>query len=177
MKCLSIHVPRVGDDIFGTAAAKNGSTFYPRPPRGGRPSALIRLTRLLIFLSTSPAWGTTEKELQQDKTAQTFYPRPPRGGRLVLQGGLDIIRELSIHVPRVGDDFLPFFRLATVTIFLSTSPAWGTTFRSRGLYAHPLSFYPRPPRGGRPVQQSLPCQPITFYPRPPRGGRRSIAFR
>ena len=34
-------------------------------------------------------------------------------------------------------------------------------------------FYPRPPRGGRPVN---PCHQITpcehFYPRPPRGGRR-----
>ena len=33
------------------------------------------------------------------------------------------------------------------------------------------NFYPRPPRGGRPVRISTTAPPIYFYPRPPRGGR------
>ena len=39
------------------------------------------------------------------------------------------------------------------------------------LAAH-LYFYPRPPRGGRPVRlPCLHCPGYYFYPRPPRGGR------
>ena len=32
-------------------------------------------------------------------------------------------------------------------------------------------FYPRPPRGGRPIQTKKQLTTINFYPRPPRGGR------
>ena len=34
-------------------------------------------------------------------------------------------------------------------------------------------FYPRPPRGGRPVAKVKPVKLKDFYPRPPRGGRRA----
>ena len=34
-------------------------------------------------------------------------------------------------------------------------------------------FYPRPPRGGRPLPQQRKKPPPDFYPRPPRGGRRA----
>ena len=32
-------------------------------------------------------------------------------------------------------------------------------------------FYPRPPRGGRPLTYNEDNVPYNFYPRPPRGGR------
>ena len=32
-------------------------------------------------------------------------------------------------------------------------------------------FYPRPPRGGRLLEEILSRAPDDFYPRPPRGGR------
>ena len=32
-------------------------------------------------------------------------------------------------------------------------------------------FYPRPPRGGRPLSPARPGTRCNFYPRPPRGGR------
>ena len=56
--------------------------FYPRPPRGGR-----RHTR------------TTARPL-----TKYFYPRPPRGGRHVQPFGAALGVNISIHVPRVGDD-------------------------------------------------------------------------
>ena len=35
------------------------------------------------------------------------------------------------------------------------------------------NFYPRPPRGGRPLPEArVLCGLHDFYPRPPRGGRR-----
>ena len=34
------------------------------------------------------------------------------------------------------------------------------------------NFYPRPPRGGRPIMATTQLRSSNFYPRPPRGGRR-----
>ena len=34
-----------------------------------------------------------------------------------------------------------------------------------------VNFYPRPPRGGRPLNRRTIMQQVNFYPRPPRGGR------
>ena len=55
--------------------------FYPRPPRGGRPS----MTRLRdagsIFLSTPSARRATRPPASSASKAKNFYPRPPRGGR------------------------------------------------------------------------------------------------
>ena len=33
------------------------------------------------------------------------------------------------------------------------------------------NFYPRPPRGGRPINHAILKAKFNFYPRPPRGGR------
>ena len=125
-----------------------------------------------VFLSTSPARGTTQPGHKPLFRAAHFYPRPPRGGRLRHGGAArptgqflstspargtttaEQIAEaengISIHVPREGDD----------------------PTRCGGWNA-PWHFYPRPPRGGRPARHRLggPCK--DFYPRPPRGGRRS----
>ena len=44
--------------------------------------------------------------------------------------------------------------------------------RPQGREDHPGNFYPRPPRGGRPIYDASDVNPETdFYPRPPRGGR------
>ncbi len=125
---ISIHVPRVGDDvgIQRRAKALHGD-FYPRPPRGGRRGS-----------AAGPA-----------PAAPHFYPRPPRGGRPDHEYGVSGRTEflstspawgttrstrpifsriiISIHVPRVGDDHRAGYQPAVQPIFLSTSPAWGTT--------------------------------------------------
>ena len=38
------------------------------------------------------------------------------------------------------------------------------------------NFYPRPPRGGRPMWTARTSLPKYFYPRPPRGGRRTCLY-
>ena len=40
-----------------------------------------------------------------------------------------------------------------------------------------VNFYPRPPRGGRPVGIADDTVHLDFYPRPPRGGRHWLAIR
>ena len=125
---ISIHVPRMGDDL----------------------SILDCCGISALFLSTSPVWGTTDigraagqlrhisihvPRMGDDSSFccwcfwQTyFYPRPPYGGRLA-------------PIPCI----LPAVR------FLSTSPVWGTTSPAGRLRCQPRDFYPRPPYGGRRV--------------------------
>ena len=99
-----------------------------------------------------------------------FYPRSPRGGRLN-------------HIFFFPHSFQ----------FLSTPSARRATHRVRyGIVADSISihalreegdkrelhprrtsrnFYPRPPRGGRPINHAILKAKFNFYPRPPRGGR------
>ena len=103
-----------------------GAYFYPRPPRGGRP------TRAAATDSTEPISIHALRE-EGDCRPWTggscrydFYPCPPRGGRLggILYGGRG--QGISIHALREEGD----------------SP-----YRPRR--ALRTNFYPRPPRGGR----------------------------
>ena len=82
---ISIHVPRVGDDIWNVGNAAGLYNFNPRPSRGGRLLWQNAGVRAYTFQSTSLAWGTTR--------ARQF-------------GHLSEI--ISIHVPRVGDDYRTF---------------------------------------------------------------------
>ena len=101
---------------------------------------------------------------------------------------------ISIHVPLAGDDGWTADKVREIFGFLSTSPLRGTTQYSpkTGYTTH--YFYPRPPCGGRHINnavrefigkflstsplrgttRSAPLRvalPRNFYPRPPCGGR------
>ena len=78
---ISIHVPRVEDDGFSTAYRTFVCDFNPRPPCGGRRTGCTIRQLLIKFQSTSPVWRTTYAKL-----------------------AVDLIRRISIHVPRVEDD-------------------------------------------------------------------------
>ena len=104
-RVISIHVPRVGDDHHQKHGYSHNRYFNPRPPRGGRLSAMRGNMAAFLFQSTSPAWGTTAK-----------------------YSILKVKCQISIHVPRVGDDSSNFSAISAISQFQSTSPAWGTTF-------------------------------------------------
>ena len=124
--------------------------FYPRPPRGGRPTHNTQHTTSNDAISTHALREEGDgKTLCRLLVASYFYPRPPRGGR----------READLHT-------------TAVTPFLPTPSARRAT-QAASAWLHPWpDFYPRPPRGGRRNSQ---CPEIHqfcyFYPRPPRGGR------
>ena len=103
-KMISIHALREEGDRFAhpahkhrfeflsTPSARRATTgfvlldmiacyFYPRPPRGGRPSSYPHSLIFFSFLSTPSARrATTETGFSGTKVLH-FYPRPPRGGR------------------------------------------------------------------------------------------------
>ena len=124
------------------------SYFYPRPPRGGRPS----------YAHRSP-----------DRCY--FYPRPPRGGRPTVRRRIKLL-ELFLSTPsaRRATSWLSVRWAALV--FLSTPSARRATADSLLSVIISVYFYPRPPRGGRPFLSETRSRTMDyFYPRPPRGGR------
>ena len=85
--------------------------FYPRPPRGGRPTSLPSTTPASSFLSTPSARRATILATLLTYALRNFYPRPPRGGRpgaLVCKISSGAI---SIHALREeGDTLLSVFQ-------------------------------------------------------------------
>ena len=58
-----------------------GGNFYPRPPRGGRQAYKTDGWVGLAFLSTPSARRATVPLMVFQTPHTDFYPRPPRGGR------------------------------------------------------------------------------------------------
>ena len=190
---ISIHALREEGDLFGVLSPALSRNFYPRPPRGGRPSC-GPVTR----------W-----------TLLNFYPRPPRGGRhRQLATGQPL--HIFLSTPSARRATCSHGCRYCFAQFLSTPSARRATIPPRCFATRQKNFYPRPPRGGRraelcaagcgPPFLSTPsarratptkyqicgdsgflstpsarrATPITgpsayrtiyFYPRPPRGGR------
>ena len=175
---ISIHVLREEDDENILTLAKLYDNFYPRPPRGGRLADRRFHIFAHAFLSTSSARRTTGDNLdriralrisihvlreEDDKRAQwraarerNFYPRPPRGGRPHGQNNIwrPMYSFLSTSSARRTTTITQ--GLQYVYQFLSTSSARRTTRGIKDTTGQPIfHFYPRPPRGGRPVTQIL----------------------
>ena len=123
---ISIHALREEGDPTAWWPLLTGTYFYPRPPRGGRPSCKSMWCRAgaisihalreegdLAFFISNCVFGD-------------FYPRPPRGGRHGDSSRKIRAPYISIHALREeGDVVCARFELLDD------------------------DFYPRPPRGGR----------------------------
>ena len=123
--------------------------FYPRPPRGGRP-ALPGDLLVLFFISIHALreegdGGTPGARL----CAAHFYPRPPRGGRLPFMPIPQQRESISIHALREEGDTNTGRKDLNLYPFLSTPSARRATSPTRILLPTATHFYPRPPRGGR----------------------------
>ena len=148
--------------------------FYPRPPRGGRHEKKPRMWGSLNFYPRPPRGGRLLRAVASPVGTLYFYPRPPRGGRL--------LQEREADKP-LGFLSTPSARRATygraggvllLDLFLSTPSARRATWPSCIKQSSQRDFYPRPPRGGRPLCSCRSAGlPADFYPRPPRGGRRT----
>ena len=144
---ISIHALREEGDAFRPPFWLACPNFYPRPPRGGRPVPRPRM-------------------LPQ----QYFYPRPPRGGRRIA-GVVPVNAELFLSTPsarRATDNRAGNQCAGTISIHALREEG---DLAAPGHFVKLGDFYPRPPRGGRPIEQMIRHAGINFYPRPPRGGR------
>ena len=117
--------------------------FYPRPPRGGRPSVSVTRSTSQGFLSTPSARRATEDDESLRKRVQEFLSTP--SARRATGSAL-----LFTTLPR----------------FLSTPSARRATYRARLFEYLKRNFYPRPPRGGRRGVQIPSLAPKLFLSTP-----------
>ena len=78
--------------------------FYPRPPRGGRPSPSGSHVPPGTYFYPRPPRGGRRRSSTTEKRLRNFYPRPPRGGRRLRWRLNEIYRAISIHALREEGD-------------------------------------------------------------------------
>ena len=146
---ISIHALREEGDAPLPWSNSSWINFYPRPPRGGRRKGHVLQADRVIFLST---------------------PSARRATRSVFAESIKCT-SISIHALREeGDAGAAAFGRCRTRISIHALREEG----DQGGASTPSGaqdFYPRPPRGGRPVAVSRQLLTEHFYPRPPRGGR------
>ena len=123
------------------------------------------------FLSTPSARRATGRDLSGRQQLGYFYPRPPRGGRRARVAKLQHKGVISIHALREEGDRSRPLEHGSNMVFLSTPSARRATEDLPEEWTDETNFYPRPPRGGRPMRCVYGILGVHFYPRPPRGGR------
>ena len=102
---VSIHAPRVGCDVRFHCLSLRASAFqFTHPVWGATTTVRSSQTEILQFQFTHPVWGATSKS----------YIR------------LDV-KDVSIHAPRVGCDFIAWNYFLTEKRFQFTHPVWGAT--------------------------------------------------
>ena len=169
LRGISIHALREEGDPRSARTGQAPANFYPRPPRGGRRHVAPSAPTKAIFLSTPSARRAT--------CFRTFAIRPslflstPSARRATrIYRPFRCRPAISIHALREEGDSRHYIFAKPHCISIHALREEG----DRTSEIHGCSnqyFYPRPPRGGRPVGASLYPVVDDFYPRPPRGGR------
>ena len=156
--------------------AAGARDFYPRSPRGERPTRRSTVIGRRLFLSTLPARGATRGILGGHQRGDHFYPRSPRGERPCRTASTDTPRWISIHAPREGSDSVACVGWKRESGFLSTLPARGATCGGCALEILRRKFLSTLPARGATTCPSRPAAARWyFYPRSPRGERLRIS--
>ena len=122
---ISIHAPRRGSDLRGavpfhpdgyfnprspyeerpipSSPRSVRSYFNPRSPHGERHAEILMLQRLLLFQSTLPAWGATERARTSIERREFQSTLPAWGATNGMVVDFKHI-SISIHAPRMGSD-------------------------------------------------------------------------
>ena len=168
---ISIHALREEGDDISRSDARKIIQFLSTPSARRATSSPLLKDSSILFLSTPSARRATHPCRMQPTTVTHFYPRPPRGGRLSEEEQKQADEKISIHALREEGDVFGRVRPHHQRISIHALREEGDAvilvkrhFRD--------NFYPRPPRGGRPMISFTPSPTTDFYPRPPRGGRR-----
>ena len=174
-KRISIHALREEGDTLTYDTDAITVDFYPRPPRGGRPSCdVVDAGPQLISIHALREEGdsTVARMLA---IGGNFYPRPPRGGRRRSRSPVWSTLNFYPRPPRGGRP-ISACRSAYIAIFLSTPSARRATRRQPINETHiPISIHALREEGdGGSGLSKYGCR--YFYPRPPRGGRPRNGF-
>ena len=170
-KAISIHALREEGDTSSFPQFSLSDDFYPRPPRGGRPTLFCTNLGALSFLSTPSARRATYVDLsltnrhfisihalrEEGDGARTseiqllfkFLSTP--SARRATCGGRRLFGRfrISIHALREEGDCDVVDGVVLYDKFLSTPSARRATAAAPLWSQRETYFYPRPPRGGR----------------------------
>ena len=167
---ISIHVPRVEDDIKILPPRSRIYHFNPRPPCGGRPRKRNHLPIRKRFQSTSPVWRTTIWRFGKNRMHK-FQSTSPVWRTTIIFMKLEPITVISIHVPRVEDDADLWVSPSSKRNFNPRPPCGGRLSRSHSLNPR-TSISIHVPRVEDDCNASSVCPFfVDFNPRPPCGGR------
>ena len=144
--------------------------FYPRPPRGGRLTPQPKMTVKADFYPRPPRGGRRrEVRIFQRWYQISIHALREEGDKIAKVDGTAI--KISIHALREEGDVWAADCEKVVIEFLSTPSArratGRTVFRARNRW---ISIHALREEGDRPSQTCCSCS-ANFYPRPPRGGR------
>ena len=148
---ISIHALREEGDSPAFCGEGSALVFLSTPSARRATSEIAKSNISVLFLSTPSARRATPASRCTFHPTAHFYPRPPRGGRPFWA------ETVEYTTPFLST---PSARRATVGLllvlllsagFLSTPSARRATQWSAGASRPSCDFYPRPPRGGRPV--------------------------
>ena len=163
--------PRGGRPSCWCPCKPSSSYFYPRPPRGGRLFSIVLDLVSDRFLSTPSARRATFRLSGFTKDEFLFLSTPSARRATHVDAKHHARQHISIHALREEGDSQFHSQIRHLVPFLSTPSARRATTGLHFTTVHEQDFYPRPPRGGRRPRRNSPPKPPYFYPRPPRGGR------
>ena len=124
---ISIHAPREGGDLRSLQISNKQLNFNPRPPRGGRLLAVLRIGVVHRISIHAPREGGDLQVVQHGIVRLGISIHAPREGG---DGGLlatPYTRTISIHAPREGGDRALAAHPRSLSLFQSTPPARGAT--------------------------------------------------
>ena len=148
---ISIHAPRVGGDDGQKENGDGTSNFNPRPPCGGRHGgAEDRHTAGGISIH-APRVGGDARAFCQPGDVKISIHAPRVGGDNLHPGGGGV-QSISIHAPRVGGDLIAAYYNISLDISIH-APRVGGDRSSDAIAPDKLHFNPRPPCGGRPINE------------------------
>ena len=148
---ISIHALREEGDL-PAIPTKSILSIFLSTPSAGRATADFQVIRSgqFQFLSTPSAGRATVMQLEWCRLLQ-FLSTPSAGRATAWARTEGFSMTISIHALRGEGDDVGSLMTAVVGEFLST-PSAGRATRARQRQKNWLqNFYPRPPRGGRPV--------------------------
>ena len=124
--------------------------FYPRSPRGERPTPFLYPAVCSGFLSTLPARGATGQSGHSGTSWYISIHAPREGSDLGIYAIKDTLA-ISIHAPREGSDERYTETGHPYLVFLSTLPARGATPTTIHEYFNLIFLSTLPARGATQV--------------------------
>ena len=142
--------PRGGRRQLAALILPQQTDFYPRPPRGGRHADRDIAKEMLKFLSTPSARRATPVSHKRVEGCQVFLSTPSARRATFQKVWCIVEKAISIHALREEGDRLGLLRRYKMDISIHALREEGDSPSTPRRW-NSWNFYPRPPRGGRPI--------------------------